>query len=213
MKLNENLCILAGIHAADGHLSPRGAFCIRDEDRNKLILLAEIIRKEFGFSPKISKTNNENSYGSQFMKKEFYTFLGKNLGFPLGPKTINVDIPDSIKGNEEFETAFVKGAMTFESSVNINKSITFSVISKKFRDGVANLLSNKGVLIKKSKLNKSGNRKLQYVLRTSENINSKELEGWLDYYIKGSEKWFKILELACGFFWKNKKYGRRNKIF
>ncbi|MFH1376620.1 MAG: hypothetical protein ABIH25_03200 [Candidatus Woesearchaeota archaeon] len=206
LELNENLCILAGAHAADGHLSRKGCFSIKDEDENNIKLIAGLIQNEFNFFPRIFKSNNENSYGIQFQRKDFYKYFKDCFNFPFGPKTYTVGIPKCIIGNKDLERAFVVGSMTFESSVNINKSIGFSVVSKKFRDDLRNILVNNGMKVKSLTLKKGGNRKLQYGLWTSDNMNPKELETWLDYYIIGSEKWFKILELSNGFF------GRINKL-
>lgn len=194
--------MLAGAHAADGHLSKRGVFYIGDEDKNNIKIIANLIKKEFGFLPSINKRRNENEYVIQFMSKRFYTFFNEYFNFPLGPKTYTIRVPDVIKGNKTLEKAFVAGAMTFESSVNTNRSIIISVTSQRFRDDIASILSKDRIKIKTSQQIKQGNRKKQYTIRTSEDLIHQELDKWLNYYIRGSEKWFKILDLSNGFFGK-----------
>lgn len=213
MEINENLCILAGAHAADGNLSRKGVFLIGDENKNNIEIIANLIKKEFKFFPKIKQKNNENVYLIAFRNKIFYTFLKENFNFPLGPKTYTVEMPKIIKGNYMWEKSFVAGAMTFESSVNMNKSIVFSVTSKKFRDDIASILNKNRINIKISEQIKLGNRKKQYILRTSEILTSRELEKWLDYYIEGSEKWFKVLEFSNGFFGKIKNINNAKMAF
>lgn len=204
---------MAGAHAADGHLSRKGVFSIFDEDVNNIKIIAELIKKEFKFLPTIVKVRNENSYVIQFTKKEFSGFFREIFNFPLGPKTYNVKMPERIKNNSTFERSFVKGAMTFESSVNINKSISLYVTSKKFRDDIAQVLYKSRINIKTSEQSRERNRRKQYLLRTSENAGQKEMEKWMDYYIEGSEKWFKILELSNGFFGKVKTIKDAKKGF
>jgi hypothetical protein len=212
-QLNTNLCILAGAHAADGYLSKKGLFSISDENKINLELVSDIIKKEFDIKTRIYKVKDENRYAFYFMNKNFTNYFKNGFNFPLGFKTYTVEMPKIIKNNLNFEKAFVTGAMTFESSVNINKSITFSATSKKFRDDLAIILLKNKMNIKTSRLIKEGNRKKQYVLRTSDNLSKEELEKWLNYYIKGSEKWFKVLELSNGFFGKIKNINTAKKAF
>lgn len=212
-NINENLCIIAGAHATDGHISRKGSFSIKDEDKNNINLIVNLINKEFNFSPKLVKSSNENSYGIQFMKKEFYRLFNEKFDFPFGPKTHSVRMTFSIKGDSNLERAFVSGAMTFESSVNINKSITFGVVSKNFRDDLSRYLRKEGMKIIECESERNGNRKKQYTLRTSENIDKKEFEKWLNYFIKDSEKWYKLLEFSNGFFGITKNLRNAKKSF
>ncbi len=171
-------------------------FSIVDEDKKSVEAIAKRISKIFGIKSKnvIRSGKDENSWEISYLNKIILRYLHVFFEFDYGSKSHNVDMPEIIRTAPfKYRKAFVRGAITFDGSVNI-KCIYFGVKSKKFRDSVAYVLKSDGLTI-----NLNVNPKDRWELFTPDTLSKNELRKWISYFIPKSEKWYRIYEVIYGF--------------
>lgn len=197
-SLDLTLCKIAGAHAADGCLcgTKESLFVLKDQFKQTIKVFSDWLNKEFDLKIKIKKSKNENSFGMSFCNKPFSRFLTKFLGFKNGKKVDVVSEPEIIKlAGLEFEKAFALGVLTFEASINSDRTITMSVISKNLRDDIATILEKSNLKIIKSPKPDSKGR---WSIRTLE-LTHLEFSQFLAFFEVNSSAWVKIKEFAEGF--------------
>jgi len=139
-ELNIPLCKIAGAHAADGTVRDNYS-CITDRYKSNLLAFSAWFNQCFdvGYTP---RQKGENEWHISFHNKVFSRYLIKIFDFPNGSKTETVGEPTIIKNSEkELRTAFALGAMTLEAGVGIRGQVELCVLSKKFRDDIAEILN------------------------------------------------------------------------
>lgn len=129
-KPSEEIAELIGILTGDGfmnHYTSRGwnEFVIEisgDSRHDKIYhttYISPLIKKLFSIEPRVYYSKNENSMKLALRSKHIFLFL-KELGFPCGKKG-QIQIPEWIKNNDKFMTAFLRGFADTDGCLAIKK--------------------------------------------------------------------------------------------
>jgi intein/homing endonuclease len=108
--------------------------------------LSNLIRSIFGIVPKYSKKKNQNTIDMLLRYKELYGFFD-NINFNKGPKD-KIDIPVSIKENDNLARAFLRGLFDTDGSISWKKEkypvISIMQKSRKLIESVCYILDKNG---------------------------------------------------------------------
>lgn len=206
-ELTVPLCKIAGAHAADGTLRDN-FFCITDRFESNLIAFNKWLKATFCLNQP-PKRKGSNEWKIAIQGKVFSRYLTKILGFPNGTKTETVKEPKIIrKAGMIYRKAFATGALTFEAGFGIRNQVELCVLSKKFRDDIAEVLKICGV-----KFVKMSNRSGRYWRLWSGKLNKEEAEKWLELFELHTAKWNKLYCHCHGNNRKVKSFDDALKIF
>jgi len=206
-ELNVPLCKIGGAHAADGTVR-ENYFCISDRYKSNLLAFSTWLKHCFELNY-VPRQRGENEWLISFHNKVFSRYLRNILGFPNGSKTETVGEPPIIKNSERgFRTAFALGAMTFEAGVGIKNQVELCVLSKKFRDDIAEILN-----LQKLKFTNMGKRSGRYWRLWSGKLNQEESKKWLQLFEPHTTKWNKLYCHCYGNSKKVKSFDDALKIF
>ncbi|MEK6902265.1 MAG: hypothetical protein AABX02_01600, partial [archaeon] len=204
--LNSNLCKIAGAHTADGTLS-KSYFCITDGDKLNLVAFQKWLHSEFGLNMEIHG-RSENEWAIRFSNKIFARYLNKLFKFPNGKKFETTGIPEIIKhSNKDFRTSFAIGAMGFEAGLGASPEVSLCVLSKKFRDDLAEILKENNIPFVLG-----GKSSSTYWRFWSGNLQKEKAQEWIKIFEPNTEKWYKLNDLAFGFTAKVNSYDEAIKI-
>jgi hypothetical protein len=189
-NLNINLAKIIGAHHADGHLckelTKKGAsykIIIIDHYKSNLVAFRNWFASVFGINLKIRKANSD-AWLISFRNKVIGRYFEKIFKFPTGNKTSH-NLPSLIKlSNNTIKKAYLLGFMSFDGSVELDKTISLGIMNQTLRDEICSLFS-KNLNIKKRK-NIEG-----YYIRSFD-TNNKQLRIWKKYFEPKTDKWMKI---------------------
>ncbi len=192
-ELTEDLCKIAGAHAADGTIN-NNFFRITDGYKSNIIAFKCWIERVFGVEYPIKKVS-ENEWAIEFHSKIISSYLRKIFGFPSGIKQYIVTEPEIIKkASLKFRKSFALGALTFEAGIGIKTQIELCVASKEFKDSIAEILTLSKVRFVNMK-NKSG----EYWRLWSNKLSEEESKKWMEFFEPNTEKWFELNDYVYGF--------------
>jgi hypothetical protein len=194
-KLTIELCKIMGSHTADGTLGKGYYFHISDGDRGNLKAFQKWLKIEFNLEYKVSKVDGSNEWEIGFHSKIFSRYLIKFFHFPEGKKCDTTGMPEVIqRSNAEFRKAFAIGAMSFESGLGAARDVSLCVLSKKFRDDLAEVVKECNipfvVLDRPS---------LTYWRFWSERLSNESAQRWIQLFEPNTEKWHKLQEYSFGY--------------
>lgn len=193
-ELNEDLCKIAGAHAADGTLS-KDFFRITDGYESNLLAFNKWLNNAFGVCYTIRKVKDSNEWEIKFHSGVISRYLHNILGFPSGMKQYIVSEPKIIKkSNLSLRKNFALGAMTFESGIGISRQVALCVSSLAFRDSIAEILELSGM-----KFTKMNNRSGKYWRLWSNVLNKEQARHWLDFYEPSTDKWLLLKNYVEGY--------------
>lgn len=196
--LHENLCKIAGSHAADGTIKEGYRLVLSDEYNSSVVAFSKLIEKSFGLKTKIEKIKGKNAWQASFRNKVIVRYLTNFFGFPKGKKFDTVDVPIIIKKAPlNLQKAFVCGVFTFDGCVRFDKSISFSSRSKKLCNSLYDIIIKSGLQI--NKVVGTSHNQPMYVLRTNTKISRKELFEWLHFFEPRTRKHLMIKEIMSGY--------------
>jgi len=201
-ELNEQMCKIAGAHAADGTVKDN-YFCVSDGYKSNLDAFSKWFLEVFGLKYE-PKSKGKNEWKISTHNKVFCRHLTKIFGFPNGAKTSTVKEPLIIKkSSPDLRKAFAIGALTFEAGFGIGKQVELCVLSKKFRDDLAEILECDG--LKFTKMNKKSGK---YWRLWSGKLYIEDAEKWMELFEPCTAKWNK---LRCYCYGNTKKAGSLKK--
>lgn len=130
LPLTADLCELVGSYIGDGCASRYG-FMVQfsgDTKLDKHYFLNFHIPIISLYAPLLSYRlhNVKNSLRLTIYSKDFFSFFTKRLGFPIGPKTKTVKIPDVILKNESFTKACLRGIFDTDGSIYFDKRAIYA---------------------------------------------------------------------------------------
>lgn len=190
-KLTIELCKITGAYAADGTLH-NSLVRITDGDKQAVEAFKGWVENTFEIKLSEVKSEDGGEWSLTFRNKVIGRYLNKFFDFPSGPKTYSVDEPKIIKKSTlKFRKAFVLGVLTFDAGIGIKPKIEFCVSSKKLRDSICEILKLLGLEIRKGKS--------RYWRFWTSRLDKNEALKWIELFEPGTEKWFKIYEIARGF--------------
>jgi len=193
-ELNEELCKIAGAHAADGTLT-KNFLRITDGYKISLIKFNNWIEKIFGVKYIIKKVKNSNEWGISFHSGIIVSYMNKILEFPLGSKVYTVSEPKIIKNSElNLKKAFALGALTFEGGISIRNQVELCVASKGFRDSISEILNCLNINHVKME-----NKSQDYWRLWSGNLSKEKAEKWSGLFEEETEKWYLLKNIVDGY--------------
>jgi len=194
--IDEELAKIIGAFAADGNYYPPDMIRWEEEYKDNMDALAKWLHGPFGISVSVEKSKRQrNSYVFRFRNKTISRYLETFFGFYPRKKSYTVDEPELIKNSSlNIRKNFAKGALMFDSGVNTDMSITFSVMSKKFRDSITDIIQNDANVAKSKSANKEGMWTL--IISIARNRDNNKL---LDYFERGTVKWKRLNGFLNGF--------------
>lgn len=216
-KVTENLCKVAGAHAADGtmHLgdsvSASAYISIVDRNKENIEAYASWILNEFGLRINVRKSAySKDMWHASFHNKIIGRYLNKVFGFPSGSKVYTVDEPEIIKqAGYKYRKAFAIGFLSFEGGVGVKKQVELMVASKAIRDSVCDILRHEGLDVRiKDKVGTNG-----YWRLWSKKLGCEEAMRWMEFFEPRTEKWFKLYEYCHGFQGNVDSFEDANKSF
>ena len=189
-NLDTNLAKIMGAHHADGHLCKeltiKGAsykIIIIDHYKSNLIAFKKWMDSVFGVKLKVRKAVSD-AWVIDFRSKVIGRYFEKIFEFPAGDKSFH-NIPDLIKNSDnQIKKAYLLGFMSFDGSVELDKTISLGIRNQTLRDEIYNLFP-KNLNIKKRKNVDSYHIK-------SFNTNGNQLKIWKKYFEPNTDKWLKI---------------------
>lgn len=194
-KLSLNLAKICGAHAADGWINIRHRrngylsydFALREGDIKSVKAFKNWIKIEFDCT--INK-RLPGCYSIEFSNKIFLRYLHMFFGFPYGKKSDIVDEPTIIKSsNLNFRKAFALGVMTFDGAVCKN-NVGLVTKSKNLRDSLIEIVQlDKITRVYFPYCPDKLNRWRFYSSRSRKN---KEFISWLNYFEKGTDKYYRL---------------------
>lgn len=164
-NLTPNLAYLCGIIAGDGSIQFRESKkeyllkCVgnpKDEVRLYHEVILPIFEEQFGFQPKAKHQDNGTTYGFIVYSKSLINFLVYEIGFPLGKKYQNIQVPRGFLKRNELTDSFVKGLFDTDGCITFKKrykdypyypTISFSSKSDHLVKEVASILKKRGFKI------------------------------------------------------------------
>lgn len=157
LNINENLAFFVATIIGDGHLK-KSKFQITIEcANNKLIfflrdICKEIFKRDFNVYPrKIIQKGRQKRFCLIIDSKAIHNLLQYVFEIPKGKKSDIVKIPEYIKKtNKSIKAAFIIGILTTEGGKR-RRGYGLSTASKKFLEGIINLLDDIGISTKKDK--------------------------------------------------------------
>jgi hypothetical protein len=201
--ITENLCKIAGAHAADGtmRIGDNGGasayISIVDRNKESIEAYAGWIWNEFGLKLRVRKSeHSKDMWQTSFHSKVVGRYLNRVFGFPSGSKVYTVTEPEIIKrAGHVYGKAFAVGFLTFEGGVGIKKQVELMVASQSIRDSIHEILVHEGLDVRtrdKSNMN-------DYWRLWSTTLNRDETLKWMEFFEPNTEKWFKLYEYCNGF--------------
>lgn len=166
-----------------------------DSDLKAIEAYKEWIQNCFGIIPKIRKSNKFNMYEINIHNKVIARYLTNLFDFECGRKIETVREPKIIRQAPfKFKKAFALGALTFDGSVELDKTTSYSSKSKHLLNFVYETLKRDlprriGITID---YNKNG-------IKTFKGIKDKDFNILLKFFEKNTKKWNRINEFANGF--------------
>ena len=116
----------------------------------------------------------------------------KFLGFPLGKKCEICRVPKLIlNAKSSYKRAFALGVLTFDGSVDCRGAVGLGMKSKDIVTNVYKIITEETITLRPLKYSK---KKGQYCFRSG--YRDPRL---LNYFEKGTEKWYRLNELVYGF--------------
>jgi len=193
-EMSEDLCKIAGAHAADGTL--HGNFMrITDGYKNNVVAFNEWIRNVFGVTYPIKKVKDSNEWCIAVHSGVITSYLKKIFDFPSGMKQYTVSEPEIIKNSPlNFRKSFILGALTFEAGIGMKHQVELCVSSKNFRDSIADILALLNIRFTKME-NISG----EYWRLWSGKLCQDEASKWLALFEPNTEKWFLLKNYIEGY--------------
>jgi transcriptional regulator with XRE-family HTH domain/DNA-binding transcriptional ArsR family regulator len=194
-EIDKNLAKILGAFAADGNYYPPDMLRWEDEYQEQLELLSKWLNDSFGIRLKIEASKRDrNSFTIKFRNKIIGRYLEVFFDYKPGNKTYFVSEPSLIKKqNFEIRKAFANGALTFDGSANADGTIGFGVVSKEFRDDVAEILQKDGIILCKPKIPD----KNKWYFCTSRKLDISQLNKLAKYFDRGIKK-RRIIEFYLG---------------
>lgn len=212
--LTEDLCKIAGAHAADGTLhkgKDYGTYiAVVDQHKNSIEAIARWFKDAFGIELKVKSSPNKKMWQVAFRNKIIGRYLNKIFGFNYGSKTYDVEEPEIIKNAPmRYRRAFALGFLTFEGGVGIKNQIELTTRSERMRDSIYQILVNNEIDVRKK--DRLDSRQMWRLWSTA--LSKKEAEGWLHFFEAGTEKWSKLYEYINGFQGKVDNFEDAKKAF
>jgi len=197
IELNETLSKIIGAFCADGNFYPPDMIRWEEEHLSNMQALARWMKDCFR-DVKVQKSGRErNSWTIKFRNKVMARYLEIFFNFKPGIKVYTTRAPKIIR-NASFniQKAFTIGAMIFDAGMNNDGTVSFGVVSKKFRDDVASIIQKENIKIYVS--NKPNIRNIWY-LNSNRLLEKDQKIKLLSYFEKGTIKWQKFKEHIFGF--------------
>ena len=170
---------------------------ILDEDKKNIEKFSRWMKRLFGIPSVIRKSKGTEAWNIKIDNKVIQRYFTEVFKFNKGKKKENYSIPNIIKNSDfEIRKACVLGVMAFDGIVRTNKEIGLNIGSKKLRDDVFKILVEEGINLNKS--NKPDSTGM-WKLYSSGKFDKEQYKKWRTYFIKDSNKWFKINEFINGF--------------
>ncbi|MBU2634035.1 MAG: helix-turn-helix domain-containing protein [Nanoarchaeota archaeon] len=176
------------------------AIRIVEGDLNAIKAYKEWIQNCFSIIPKIKKSNKYNMYEINIHSKVISRYLINLFDFKSGRKIETVKEPKIIKQSPfKFKKAFALGALTFDGSVELDKTTSFCSKSKDFMKFIYKILRKS--LPPHIRIDVRWNfNKNQIII--SKSIKNDDFKLLLGFFEKNTKKWNRLNEFANGF---NKK--------
>ncbi len=192
-ELTEDLCKIAGAHAADGTIHGN-FFRITDGYKSDLLAFRKWIENIFGVEYEV-KQIGENEWGVGFHSGIISAYLRKIFDFPSGTKQYIVSEPNIIKNASlRLRKSFALGALTFEAGIGIGNQVELCVASKAFRDSISEILTLSDV-----RFTKMQNKSRDYWRLWSNKLSEEEAKKWMELFEPKTEKWFRIKDYIYGY--------------
>jgi len=197
-ELTPILSKIVGAMLADGCIvRDSNSMNILDEDKLNLDAFSNWINETFGLLPKIRKHKTQNAWCTKIDNKVIRRYFTVFFEFSNGKKHQNYDIPTCIRNAKfEIQKACVHGVMSFDGVVRITKEVGINIGSKRLRDSLYKVFKKHGLKVTKSK---KPDRTGMWRLYSSGNFDRNEYQKWLEYFVKGSDRWFRIYEWVNGY--------------
>lgn len=192
-KIDKNLAKIIGAFAADGNYYPPDMIRWEDEYKEQLEILANWFYITFGIKLKIKPSKrNRKSFEMKFRNKIIGRYLEVFFGFKPVDKRYTVGEPELIKSQPlKIRKAFATGALMFDGSVNSDCTVSFSSVSKRFRDSVSEILLEDGINLsipkKPNKSKRFGSSDIWYFY-TYRKIDVVQLKKLASYFERESMK-------------------------
>lgn len=199
--ITEELCKIAGAHAADGTLFDNRQYGtlirIVDGHKSNVFAYAKWIYTSFNLELKPIKSKySKNMWEIGFKNKIIGRYLNKILGFSYGCKTFDVKEPKIIKkASFNLRKAFALGYLTFEAGCGIKPKIELCCASKHIVDDICDIFSKDNMKFVRMRTGKHS----VYWRAWSPCLSHNEAKRWLSYFEPKTEKWFKLYEYIYGF--------------
>jgi len=192
-EVTEDLCKIAGAHAADGTIY-KNYFRINDGYKSNLIIFKNWIKNVFGVEYPVKEVS-ENEWCLEFHSRIICSYLRKIFNFPSGMKQYTVSEPRVIKDAPlKFRKSFALGSLTFEAGIGMKHHVELCVSSKAFRDSISDILTLLNI-----KFTCMKQRSGKYWRLWSNKLSEEEAKKWLDLFEPDTEKWFKLRDYIYGY--------------
>lgn len=146
-EVSEDLAKILGAFAADGNYTPPDMIRWEEEHKDNLDALSKWFENSVNLKLRIKPENRgKRSFVTKFRNKVIGRYFEIFFGFQPTDKRYTVDEPKLIKKQSlKIRKSFAAGALMFDGSVNSDGGVSFSSVSKKFRDSVSDILLEDGI--------------------------------------------------------------------
>jgi len=145
----------------------------------------------------VRKDKRKEGWLVKIDNKPLQGYFTEIFNFNKGKKKPNYDFPKLIKSSDfKLRKACAIGVMIYDGVVRTKKEIGLNIGSKNLRDSVFNVLVADGLNI--TKLDKPDSTGM-WKLYSSGKADKEQYKKGLNYFVKFSDKWYRIYEWIHGF--------------
>ncbi len=202
-ELSEDLCEFIGAFMGDGYLDNGKTVGIVGDsnlDKDYFDYLSKKVKSLFDLNRAIIKSKDKNASYIKFYSKNLCKMLTERFGFPKGPKTYSVKIPDEIlNSKEEHIFSTIRGIFDTDGCVFFDKRkaytkpyprITLQINSKPLAEQLVQILSKYFVVSNRSYIK----RRNYYV----EVYGHLQFEKWMELIGFSNQRHLNRIERALG---------------